>query len=263
MDAPVDTPLNETGGEGARNRRRGKKQRVDLHMFNYMKFDHSIRDGKVHVRDHHLDDKHEELTTKEVLHHILHSKPVHLTVIGLVIVDLLLVVFEILLDLNVIHVEHHTNPLPHILHGFSIGILIFFFSEICIKIYADTSHFFTHKIEMIDGFVVVVSLTMDLVTAFLPSDELLAAVGVLILFRLWRIVRVVNGIMVAVKEQADHDLEVKTHEAEVLAKKVEEQSHELVVQREAISELVAILNEHGVKVGGKLLEDLGCNNAAA
>ena len=38
--------------------------------------------------------------------------------------------------------------------------------------------------------------------------------------------------MVAVKEQADHDLEVKTHEAEVLAKKVEEQSHELVVQRE-------------------------------
>ena len=61
------------------------------------------------------------------------------------------------------------------------------------QIYADTSHFFTHKIEMIDGFVVVVSLTMDLVTAFLPSDELLAAVGVLILFRLWRIVRVVNG----------------------------------------------------------------------
>merc|ERR1719427_619658 len=123
------------------------------------------------VNDHHLDHD-EELNHKEIMHHMLHSRPVHITVLSLVLLDTIFVLFELLIDFKVINLDYHSNPIPHMLHGFSIAILGIFVIEICMKLYAEFNHFIHHKIEMLDGIVVFISFGLDVFTAFVHDKKI-------------------------------------------------------------------------------------------
>nr|NP_001071937.1 voltage-gated hydrogen channel 1 [Ciona intestinalis]Q1JV40.1 RecName: Full=Voltage-gated hydrogen channel 1; AltName: Full=Hydrogen voltage-gated channel 1; Short=HV1; AltName: Full=Voltage sensor domain-only protein [Ciona intestinalis]BAE94277.1 hypothetical protein [Ciona intestinalis] len=188
----------------------------NLGMFQYMKFEIG-EDG----------DDHEEeaiLTNREKLRHILHSKPIHVAIIVLVVLDSFLVVGELLIDLKVIIVPHG-NPAPEILHGFSLSILSIFMVEIALKIIADHRHFIHHKVEVLDAVVVVISFGVDIALIFVGESEALAAIGLLVILRLWRVFRIINGIIVTVKTKADdrvHEIKKKNSELELQIHNLEE-----------------------------------------
>lgn len=73
----------------------------------------------------------------------------------------------------------------------SIAILTFFMMEIFFKIFVFRLEFFHHKFEILDAIVVVVSFVLDVVLLFREHE--FEALGLLILLRLWRVARIING----------------------------------------------------------------------
>ena len=63
-----------------------------------------------------------------------------------------------------------------------------------LQLYAEFNHFIHHKIELLDGIVVFVSFSLDVFTAFVHDKNLIGIVGGLLIFRFWRIVRIINGM---------------------------------------------------------------------
>ncbi|EDO34401.1 predicted protein [Nematostella vectensis] len=147
---------------------------------------------------------------------IIHGQKAQYTIIALVIIDCIIVIAELLVDLEILKV-HHDNPAPHILHDVSIAILSLFIIELIVKIYAMGMEFFHHKLEVFDGIVVIVSFALDI--AFSGGNAAEGA-SLLIILRLWRVTRIVNGIILSVKMQD----EKKIHH---LHKVIEELQEEL------------------------------------
>ena len=78
-----------------------------------------------------------------------------------------------------------------VLHYMSLTILSIFMVELFFKLIALGKEFFHHKLEIFDAFVIVSSFILDIIS--LVYEEAFAALELLVLLRLWRIVRVVNG----------------------------------------------------------------------
>lgn len=74
----------------------------------------------------------------------------------------------------------------------SIAILTFFMMEIFFKIFVFRLEFFHHKFEILDAIIVVVSFVLDVVLLFREHE--FEALGLLILLRLWRVARIINGM---------------------------------------------------------------------
>lgn len=165
-------------------------------------------------------------TVRQQISHVIHSNKFQIAVISLVILDCVLVIGELILDLNafeqeaevarnishssvdhehaIVQDEHDKEALrevaekeepskfaAEVLHYMSIAILSIFLLELCVKLFAMGKHFFTQKMEVIDGVVVIVSFALDI--AFLDHEGLASATSLLVILRLWRIGRVVNG----------------------------------------------------------------------
>ncbi|XP_065912732.1 voltage-gated hydrogen channel 1-like [Dysidea avara] len=91
-----------------------------------------------------------------------------------------------------------------VLHGFSLAILCIFLMEILVKLIAFRLKFFTHKFEVFDAIVVVESFILDV--ASLHAEANFEAFNLLIILRLWRVVRIVNGAILSAKAQSDAQL---------------------------------------------------------
>uniref|UniRef100_A0A1I8I230 Voltage-gated hydrogen channel 1 n=1 Tax=Macrostomum lignano TaxID=282301 RepID=A0A1I8I230_9PLAT len=76
-----------------------------------------------------------------------------------------------------------------VLHFVSIGILGLFVLEVALKIVCLGRNFVREKFEIVDAVVIMISFVADIVFVKLESTE----VSVMVLFLLWRIVRVING----------------------------------------------------------------------
>lgn len=73
----------------------------------------------------------------------------------------------------------------------SLALLTFFMVEIAGKLFAYRLEFFQHKFEVFDALVVMVSFVLDVV--FIFHDDVFDGMGLLILLRLWRVARIING----------------------------------------------------------------------
>lgn len=65
--------------------------------------------------------------------------------------------------------------------------------ELAFKVYAFQLEFFHHKFEVLDGIVVIVSFILDIV--YISQENAFDGVGLLILLRLWRVARIINGTL--------------------------------------------------------------------
>lgn len=84
-------------------------------------------------------------------------------------------------------------PCPlQVFHYMSFAILTFFMMEIFFKLFVFRMEFFHHKFEILDAIVVVVSFILDFVLLFRKHQ--FEALGLLILLRLWRVARIINGM---------------------------------------------------------------------
>jgi hypothetical protein len=94
----------------------------------------------------------------------------------------------------------NAHEISHICHVVSVFILVLMLLECLLKLWIDPDHFLHNPFEVLDLVVVVLSLFADVV--ILPmvqnSDAKSAAetaMGLLLLCRLWRIVRIVHGVV--------------------------------------------------------------------
>lgn len=156
---------------------------------------------------------------REQLCEILHSRRAQYVIITLVVVDMIIVIAELLIDLKAVEV-HHESHAPHILHYISIAILSIFMIELFVKIYAMGLTFFKHKMEVFDGIVVTVSFALDI--AFSGKEGAVDGLGLIVLLRLWRVTRIVNGIVLSVQIQADRKIEVLEKENSELKEELEQ-----------------------------------------
>lgn len=136
----------------------------------------------------------------------------------LVVLDAFFVLAELLIDLSVIKLDHDhivpevrtdTDLPPHslssfipthqcvsgaflqIFHYFSLALLTFFMVELVGKLYAYRWEYFQHNFEVFDGLIVVFSFVLDIV--FIFHEDAFDGIGLLILLRLWRVARIING----------------------------------------------------------------------
>lgn len=74
--------------------------------------------------------------------------------------------------------------------------------ELAGKLYAYELEFFHHKFEVFDGVVVVVSFVLDIVYIF--NEDSFDGMGFLILLRLWRVARILNGEVMKMKRTTSY-----------------------------------------------------------
>ncbi|XP_075023754.1 voltage-gated hydrogen channel 1 [Calonectris borealis] len=180
---------------------------------------------------------------QDMMKKLFSSHRFQILVVCLVILDALLVLGELLMDLQIIHPDKH-NITPKVFHYLSLSILTIFLVEVGFKVFVYRREFFHHKFEVLDGIVVVVSFILDVVLIFREHE--FEAVGLLILLRLWRVARIINGIILSVKTRSEQQVSKLKQANLKLATKVEQLEHSCVEKEQEIERLNKILKQHGL-----------------
>ncbi|XP_013413952.1 voltage-gated hydrogen channel 1 [Lingula anatina] len=192
------------------------------------------------------DPKHSKQTFRQKLRHILHTNKFQIGVICLVILDCLLVIAELLIDLEVFEIGEAKDELgpAKVLHYMSITILSIFLIEIFTKIFAMGLDYFKNKLEVFDGIVVVVSFVLDVV--FANQEGAYGGIGLLIVLRLWRVTRILNGIIMSVKKQSEKRCLRERMLKEAAEQELAKFREYCAAQEKEIEELQALLKKHGI-----------------
>ncbi|XP_069816923.1 voltage-gated hydrogen channel 1 [Dendropsophus ebraccatus] len=226
-------------------------------MSKYLKHFTSVgdnhKDSQWHVD---VEEKHEEekpqktphpftssYTLRDALKWLFHCHKFQIVIVCLVILDALFVLIEILLDLELL-AEKVDHIIPEIFHYLSISVLSFFLLELVGKLYAFRLEFFHHKFEVFDAVIVVISFIIDVV--YVTREDVFSAVGLLILLRLWRVARIVNGVILSVKSRAEEKINKLKEKQETLLARVSELEQQCTQQEQEISRLQALLQQNNI-----------------
>uniref|UniRef100_A0A8C5N420 Voltage-gated hydrogen channel 1 n=1 Tax=Leptobrachium leishanense TaxID=445787 RepID=A0A8C5N420_9ANUR len=182
-------------------------------------------------------------TFRDALKWLLSSHKFQITVVCLVILDALFVLIEVLLDLELLE-EKVDHIVPEIFHYLSISVLSIFLVEIVAKLYAFRLEFFHHKFEVFDAVIVIISFIIDII--YISREDIFSAVGLLILLRLWRVARIVNGVILSVKSRAEEKTNKLKEKQSVLLSKVSQLEQQCTDQEQEISRLQRLLQQHNI-----------------
>ncbi|XP_038056019.1 voltage-gated hydrogen channel 1-like isoform X2 [Patiria miniata] len=244
-------------------------------------------DDDAHHHDDHGDEDKGPQTCREKLREFLHTQKFQITIIVLVVLDCALVIGELVLDYEAVanakcptevqptdgnvtsdHAEveaeaevqasegeHNLTPTQkaaEALHYLSLIILSIFMVELMLKLIALGTKFFHSKLEVFDAIIIIVSFILDIITLLFPEN--FAIVDLIVVLRLWRIVRVVNGVVLSVEQRAEkrinHHKRVRDR-AIMAAMKFEKYSAAL---EEEIQILRDLLGTNGVKLDETLFK---------
>ncbi|XP_062305449.1 voltage-gated hydrogen channel 1 [Osmerus eperlanus] len=184
------------------------------------------------------------LTFQDSMRRLYSSNHFQIVVVCLVILDAIFVMAELLIDLSIIRLEHG-HLAPEVFHYLSLALLTFFMVELAGKIFAYRLEFFMHKFEIFDGLVVIVSFVLDIV--FISHEDVSDGMGLLILLRLWRVARIVNGILVSVKNRADHKVHKLKESNDHLVQRVGELQECNLKMEQENSKFRALLRQHNIE----------------
>lgn len=183
------------------------------------------------------------LDFRAMLRKLFSSHRFQVIIICLVILDALLVLAELILDLKIIQPDKN-NYAARVFHYMSIAILTFFMIEIFLKLFVFLWEFFHHKFEILDAIIVVVSFVLDIVLLFREHE--FEALGLLILLRLWRVARIINGIIISVKTRSERQL-LRLKQVNIqLATKIQHLEFSCSEKEQEIERLNKLLRHHGL-----------------
>ncbi|XP_075995890.1 voltage-gated hydrogen channel 1 isoform X2 [Genypterus blacodes] len=185
------------------------------------------------------------LTFRDALKRLFGSDRFQVLVVCLVVLDAMFVLAELLIDLSVIQLQHG-HIVPQVFHYLSLALLTIFMVELMGKLFAFRLEFFQHRFEVFDGVVVVLSFVLDVVFVF--SEDAFDGMGLLILLRLWRVARIINGILVSVKNRADQKIHKLKESYDHLVQRVTVLQERCDKQEQENEKLKALLQQHGVKI---------------
>ncbi|TNM99029.1 hypothetical protein fugu_013593 [Takifugu bimaculatus] len=183
-------------------------------------------------------------TFRESLKWLYCSDRFQVLVVCLVILDAIFVLVELLLDLSIIKLDHD-NVIPEVFHYLSLALVTFFVVELVGKLFAFRKEFFDHKFEVFDGLVVVVSFVLDV--AFIFREDAFDGIGLLILLRLWRVARIINGILVSVKTREQQKLHKLKESYDHLVQRVTELQELADKLEQEKQRLQALLKKHSIE----------------
>ncbi|KAF9583766.1 hypothetical protein BGW38_008592 [Lunasporangiospora selenospora] len=134
---------------------------------------------------------------------ILESEKAHLFIVGLTIVDILLVICQI--GASLLGYDH-SKEAQAVLEGFahaSLAIVSFFVVEILLKLFSfGPGYFWTNQpfglLHLLDAAIIFISFFLEV---FLKGEEQELS-GLLIIFRLWRVVKLAGSVAI---ETAEHN----------------------------------------------------------
>ncbi|KAH8038281.1 hypothetical protein HPB51_000445 [Rhipicephalus microplus] len=186
------------------------------------------------------------VTFREKLSALLHSTKFQIAIVALVVLDCLLVITELLVELEILKLHEHSYiaPKASIIHSLSIVILSLFLVEIAAKLYAYRLSFFQHKMEVFDAGIVIVSFALDV--AFRDPESAANGAGLIIVLRLWRVARLLNGIVLTVKTQAERQLMRECKLREKLMQDLLRNRDYCNALEQEISSLRELLQSHGI-----------------
>ncbi|NXJ15425.1 HVCN1 protein, partial [Odontophorus gujanensis] len=209
----------------------------------YQKWEEEEEDNGEKDSEIKLEPSRGRVTFQDVMKKLFSSRRFQIVIVFLVIMDALLVLGELLMDLQIIHPDKY-HIAPKVFHYLSLSILTIFLVEVGFKIFVYGREFFHHKFEVLDSIVVVVSFILDLVLLF--QEHEFEAVGLLILLRLWRVARIINGIILSVKTRSEQQVSKLKQVNLKLATKVEQLQHSCVEKEQEIERLTRMLKQHGL-----------------
>ncbi|XP_016338918.1 voltage-gated hydrogen channel 1-like [Sinocyclocheilus anshuiensis] len=185
-----------------------------------------------------------QVSFRDSLRRLYSTERFQIVVVCLVVLDAIFVLCELLIDLSIIQADHHRIA-PQVFHYLSLALLTFFMVELSGKIYAYRLEFLHHKFEVFDGIVVVVSFILDIV--YISKEDAFDAMGLLILLRLWRVARIINGIIMSVKNRAHHKVKKIKEINENLVHQVNELKERNTKMDQENARLRAILKQHCIE----------------
>lgn len=184
------------------------------------------------------------VTFRDSMKRLFSSERFQIAVVCLVVLDALFVLCELLIDLAIIKADEH-RVAPQVFHYLSLALLTFFMVELLLKLFAYRLEFFKHKFEVFDGIVVVVSFVLDIV--YISKEDAFDGMGFLILLRLWRVARIINGILVTVENRAHHKVQKVQESNDRLVQQVNELQEQKATMEHEISRLQALLKQHNIQ----------------
>ncbi|KAL7550004.1 hypothetical protein ACHAWF_013260 [Thalassiosira exigua] len=137
--------------------------------------------------------------------------------------------------------DSHKYPGLHTAHlalfGTTIIILITFLSELLFMMYLLGPRKFCHQIVyVVDLTIVTASLVLELMFRFGSEKDMWALPGVLVIFRMWRFVRVGHGLVMSTFEVMEHNMHIAMGHIEALEERLEECGDEVPPRPEKLKE---------------------------
>ncbi|KAL0482288.1 voltage-gated hydrogen channel [Acrasis kona] len=158
---------------------------------------------------------------------ILESRKVHILVLLLIILDILLVIAEIVCSLFDLDKTKEEVLALKIIGHISLGITCVFAIEVLLKFVAFGFHYFFSAnhwgLHLLDAIVVFASLGLE---AGLHGKQREVA-GLLILFRLWRIVKITASVAEGIGEHDEERMKVLEKELRMSKKRIKELEQKL------------------------------------
>ncbi|XP_060764900.1 voltage-gated hydrogen channel 1 [Neoarius graeffei] len=185
-----------------------------------------------------------QATFRDSLKRLFSTERFQITIVSLVILDALFVLCELLLDLSIIEADKE-HIAPQVFRYLSLALLTFFVVELGFKLYAYRLEFFHHKFEVFDAIIVIVSFILDIVD--LSKKNAFDATGLLILLRLWRVARIINGILLSVKSQAHHKVQRMKAANDHLLLQVRELQEQKTALEQEVNRMRALLTKHSIE----------------
>ncbi|KAG0258154.1 hypothetical protein DFQ27_004787 [Actinomortierella ambigua] len=150
---------------------------------------------------------------------VLESKRAHMAILGLTVFDILLVILQI--GASLLHLDETKEELwvLKLFEHLSLAIVSFFVLEILLKLFTFGPKYFwkgTHHgiLHLIDAVIIFISFFLEV---FVKSTEALELGSLLIIFRLWRIVKLTGTVAIEVNEQDGYkikDLQLRVRQLE-------------------------------------------------
>ena len=129
--------------------------------------------------------------------HALENKKFHIFILFLILLDFGIVMAEIAVSLytdSQCHDDaHHEEPVAlHILAIITLMILSIFLLEIVLKLCCFGYQYYTkHFLHAFDAMVIIVAFLITAITHQTEAEEI---AGVLIVFRFWRVIRIIDAV---------------------------------------------------------------------
>lgn len=139
------------------------------------------------------------------------------------------------------HMEHMMHQIEHGFHLTSIFILFLFNVELIVRLYGHGYKYFMNLEILLDAFIVITSFSLDI--AFL-NNQLKKFLYLLIILRLWRVLRIMHAIITAIRAPFERQVEKLKKKKKMLQRDLAKAYFYSNMLEEEIKNLRKILEEY-------------------